>query len=75
MKHPALISTLVLLFVTPPAASLAAETAEDLAARCRQYAVEDEVPQEEIDSYIRECVESLSDSGSDEGETGPAASD
>jgi hypothetical protein len=32
---------------------------EDMEKRCRGYAVEDEVPADEMDTYMKECVDGI----------------
>jgi hypothetical protein len=52
-----LMALLVLFGFTSPV--VAEESMEDMEKRCRGYAVEDEVPADELDTYMKECVDGI----------------
>ena len=45
-----------------------AESEEELEARCKQYAAEDQVTADEMESYLIRCIEDLSEETSKEEE-------
>ncbi len=52
-----LVALLVMFGATAPV--VAEETMEDMDKRCRGYAEEDKVPAEDLDVYMKECLENL----------------
>jgi hypothetical protein len=79
MKKTVLMPLMVLLVLCGIAAPVVAEESmEEMEKRCRSYAVEDSIPADELDNYVKECIddlmresaeassESASDSGSEE---------
>ena len=52
-----LVALLVLFGTTAPV--VAEKTMDDMDKRCRGYAEEDKVPADELDAYIKECIENI----------------
>lgn len=51
------MALLVLLGISAPV--VAEESMEEMEKRCRSYAVEDSIPADELDNYVKECIEDL----------------
>lgn len=49
-----LMALLVLLGISAPV--VAEESVEEMEKRCQNYAVEDSIPADEVDNYIKECI-------------------
>jgi hypothetical protein len=52
-------------------ASVFAENREELKARCEQYAQEDNIPAEEMEQYMTDCVSELTEESPEEYEESP----
>jgi hypothetical protein len=48
------MALLVLLGISAPV--VAEESVEEMEKRCQSYAVEDSIPADEVDNYIKECI-------------------
>jgi|APSaa5957512535_1039671.scaffolds.fasta_scaffold319941_1 hypothetical protein len=59
MKKVAFSYLLALLVSVGSAPLFAEESMDDIEKRCRGYAEEEKVPAEDVDLYIKECVDSI----------------
>ncbi len=58
-----LMALLTLFGVTAPV--VAEESMDEMDKRCRSYAVEDGIPADEVEDYVKECIEGIMQEGSD----------
>ncbi|MEJ2530072.1 MAG: hypothetical protein P8Z39_08450 [Gammaproteobacteria bacterium] len=63
-----LMALLILFGATAPA--FAEESMDDMDKRCRGYAEEDKVPADELEDYVKECIQSIQQ---EEADPDPAA--
>ncbi len=58
-----LMALLILFGITAPV--VAEESIDEMDKRCRSYAVEDGIPAEELEDYVKECIDGIMQEGSD----------
>lgn len=58
-----LMALLLLFGATAPV--VAEETLEEMEQRCRTYAEEDKIAPDELDEYLKECIDSIQQENAD----------
>lgn len=60
MKKTSLLHLMALLVMFGATAPVVAEESmEDMDKRCRSYAEEDKVPADELEDYVKDCIQSI----------------
>ncbi len=71
MKKTLLMSLMALLVLGVTTPVFAEETLEEMDRRCHEYAVEDGISADEMDDYIKECIDGIMQENNDSSASEP----